>query len=110
VSAGALCALLTSLAVVSYGGLIKLLGDLLQSVVDGNAADPDFAGPEVTIWFLTGLIVLAAVVRAVSLYYMACSGRSSIFPIISIQLWSAGTMPDWRTKPLAGLCRASSMI
>ncbi|MEO9970514.1 MAG: ABC transporter ATP-binding protein [Hyphomonadaceae bacterium] len=77
-AAGAFCALVTSLAAVSYGGLVKLLGDLLQSAVDGAASSPDIASPETAVWWLTGLIVLAAVVRAVSLYLMTVLNNTGV--------------------------------
>lgn len=76
-AAGTICALITSVAVVSYGGLIKLLGDLLQSLVDTRAG-PTSVEPMQTIWLLTGLIVLAACVRAVSLYAMTILNNTGV--------------------------------
>lgn len=70
-AAGSLCALITSLAAVSYGFLVKLLGDRLQLAVDG-------AGLGLWVWGLPGFIVLAASVRAVSLYLMTLANNTGV--------------------------------
>ena len=77
-AAGAVCALVTSMAAVSYGGLVKLLGDLLQDAINQRTFSPFVASPEIAIWWLAGLIVLAAVVRAVSLYLMTVLNNTGV--------------------------------
>ena len=77
-AAGAVCALVTSMAVVSYGGLVKLLGDLLQGAVVGGSTNLTVAGIDVSIWTLTGLIVVAAIVRAFFLYLMTVLNNTGV--------------------------------
>ncbi len=70
-AAASAAALVTSLAVVSYGFLVKVLGDRLQDAASGgNIGDAS--------WLLPGLIVLAAVVRALSLYAMTLASNTGI--------------------------------
>lgn len=71
-AAGTVCAILTALAGVSYGGLIKIFGDHLQAL---NVAD---AGINGRIWLVPGLVVLAACVRAVSNYAMTLLNNTGI--------------------------------
>ncbi|MEL6323873.1 MAG: ABC transporter ATP-binding protein [Pseudomonadota bacterium] len=69
--AGAAAALVTSLAAVSYGFLVKALGDRLQLAVEGGALGQ-------WVWVLPGLIVLAALIRAMSLYAMTLANNTGI--------------------------------
>ena len=65
--------MLTALAGVSYGGLIKLLGDRLQ---ESSGADVSLSGTE--LWLAPVLIVFAAFVRALSLYAMTLLNNTGI--------------------------------
>lgn len=70
---GTLCALVTAIAGVSYGGLIKLLGDRLQEAASGAVMIDAGA------WLvLPLLVVVAAFVRAVSLYGMTIVNNTGI--------------------------------
>jgi subfamily B ATP-binding cassette protein MsbA len=75
---GALCALVTSVAVVSYGWLIKLLGDLLQGLIEGGAQPTEIVRSEAMLWLLPLLIVGAAIVRALSLYLMTMLNNTGV--------------------------------
>lgn len=68
---GTVCALVTGLAGVSYGVLIKLLGDQLQTAAAGSDR------LETRQWLLLPtLVVLAATVRGLSLYAMTLSNNT----------------------------------
>lgn len=64
-AAGTVCAIITALAGVSYGGLIKVFGDSLAALSGAEAGLS-----RVQAWAAPGLIVLASLVRGVSLYAM----------------------------------------
>ncbi|MEM9667367.1 MAG: ABC transporter ATP-binding protein [Pseudomonadota bacterium] len=68
---GTICAVLTSAAAVSYGFLIKLLGDRLQLAVEGDA-------PQKGVWLLPALIVGAACIRALALYGMTLANNTGV--------------------------------
>ena len=76
--AGALCALVTSAAVVSYGWLIKRLGDLLQGLIENGTRETEIVGSEQMLWLLPLLIVAAAIVRAISLYLMTIFNNTGV--------------------------------
>ena len=73
--AGGLCALITALAAVSYGALVKFFGDELQQIAAGDGQGG--AGANV-FWWLAGLIVIAAICRAVSLYGMTIFNNTGV--------------------------------
>ena len=77
-AAGTLCALVTSAAVVSYGWLIKRLGDLLQGLIENTAPQTAIVGGEAMLWLLPLLIVGAAIVRAISLYLMTILNNTGV--------------------------------
>ena len=77
-AAGTLCALVTSAAVVSYGWLIKRLGDLLQGLIENTAPRTEIVGGEAMLWLLPLLIVGAAIVRAISLYLMTILNNTGV--------------------------------
>ena len=68
---GTVCAVLTSLAAVSYGYLIKQLGDQLQEAVEGTPTSQ-------VIWVLPALIIVAACVRALALYAMTLANNTGV--------------------------------
>ncbi|MEM6410594.1 MAG: ABC transporter ATP-binding protein [Pseudomonadota bacterium] len=68
---GTLCAVITSGSAVSYGFLIKVLGDRLQLAAEGIPITS-------SIWLLPGLIVVAACIRAVSLYLMTMANNTGL--------------------------------
>ena len=70
-----MCALITALAAVSYGALVKFFGDELQQIASGDGQGG--AGANV-FWWLAGLIVLAAICRAVSLYGMTIFNNTGV--------------------------------
>ena len=69
-------AVLTSLAATSYGLLIKNVGDNLQNTVQGGVSDG--AGVPAWVWFAVGGIVLAALVRSLSLYLMTILNNTGV--------------------------------
>lgn len=72
-AAGTVCAFFTALAGISYGGLVKLLGDQLQAAA-GGGLQISGAG---WLW-LPGGIVIAAIVRAISLYLMTLANNTGV--------------------------------
>jgi len=68
---GTLCALATSAAAVSYGFLIKVLGDRLQFAIEGDAF-------ERSVWLLPALIIAAACCRALSLFGMTIANNTGV--------------------------------
>ena len=73
---GTAFAVLTSLAATSYGLLIKNVGDNLQATVEGGVQGG--AGIPVWVWYAVGGIVLAAIIRAVSLYVMTILNNTGV--------------------------------
>ena len=76
---GLAASLVTSLAAVSYGVLVKFVGDTLQDVVASqagaaSAAEPAMAG----LGVLIGAILLAAIIRALSLYAMTLANNTGV--------------------------------
>lgn len=68
---GTLCAVITSAAAVSYGFLIKFLGDQLQLAAEGAALQN-------SVWLLPALIILASCIRALALYGMTLSNNTGL--------------------------------
>ncbi len=73
---GTAFAVFTSLAATSYGLLIKNVGDNLQATVEGGVQGG--AGIPVWVWYAVGGIVLAAIIRAVSLYLMTILNNTGV--------------------------------
>ena len=78
---GLAASLITSLAGVSYGVLVKFVGDGLQEMVaaraSGSGASGQGAGLSGLGWLIAG-ILFAAVIRAVSLYAMALANNTGV--------------------------------
>ena len=68
--------MITALAAASYGLLIKNVGDNLQSTVQGGISDG--AGVPAWVWYAVGGIVLAALIRSVSLYLMTILNNTGV--------------------------------
>ena len=73
---GTAFAVITALAAASYGLLIKNVGDNLQSTVQGGISDG--AGVPAWVWYAVGGIVLAALIRSVSLYLMTILNNTGV--------------------------------
>ena len=68
--------MITALAAASYGLLIKNVGDNLQNTVQGGISDG--AGVPAWVWYAVGGIVLAALIRSVSLYLMTILNNTGV--------------------------------
>ena len=76
---GLAASLVTSLAGVSYGVLVKFVGDGLQQVVADRAVQADGAGAAMSgLGWLVAAIFVASLVRAVSLYAMALANNTGV--------------------------------
>ncbi len=69
---GAAFAVLTSAAAVSYGVLVKFIGDRLQDTAAGDASMQSW------VWLLTGAIIVAAGARAAALYGMSLANNKGV--------------------------------
>lgn len=72
-AAGTFCAALTSVAAASYGYLLKLVVEGLEAL-----AGPGTVAVPAGLWWLIGIIGLAAVVRSLSLYGMTIFNNTGV--------------------------------
>lgn len=91
-----MCAVVTSLAVVSYGYFIKTFGDKLQLMGAGEDLDGGF------LW-LSGLIIAATIIRAVSLYGMTLANNIGVQrALIGVSNTQFGALMDGDYSRLTG--------